>query len=229
MADGAPETMPPLAVDTTEIKEQLIKAAAKIVLAVIVVILMTAWISWPRKTAIAKKLMTRDRRSVVKYAGKAPAPVVQRAFEAAIHAPNHFLNEPWRFRILGPQTVKKIIALNEAKAELFEGVPGWLMVSVVPTAGDTKWNPKALEDHAATACAVQNFMLSLAAEGCASKWMTGAMGIPPSKLMEVAGADEATEHFMGILFFGRPAKPTDTMDVPKRKKGLGEPVLTTLP
>ena len=44
--DGAPETMPPLAVDTTEIKEQLIKAAAKIVLAVIVVILMTAWISW---------------------------------------------------------------------------------------------------------------------------------------------------------------------------------------
>ena len=94
MADGAPETLPPITVDTTEIKEQLIKAAAKIVLAVIVVILMTAWISWPRKTAIAKKLMTRDRRSVVKYAGKAPAHAVQRAFEAAIHAPNHFLNEP---------------------------------------------------------------------------------------------------------------------------------------
>jgi hypothetical protein len=125
----------------------------------------------------------------------------------------------WRFRILGKETVAKIIALNDAKAELFEGVPGWLMVSVVPTAGDAKWNPKALEDHAATACAVQNFMLSLAGEGYASKWMTGAMGIPPTKLMELAGADEATEHYMGVIFFGRPASPTATMAVPKRKSG----------
>ena len=165
---------------------------------------------------------------MVKYSGPAPAPAVQRALEAAVHAPNHFLNEPWRFRILGPATVAKIIALNEGKKELFEGVPGWLMVSVVPTAGDTKWNAKALEDHAATACAVQNFMLSLASEGYATKWMTGAMGIPPTKLMELAGADEATEHFMGILFYGEPATPTAQMAVPKRKLGLAEPVLMTL-
>ena len=117
----------------------------------------------------------------------------------------------------------------DIKKEMFEGVPGWLMVTVVPTAGDTKWNPKALEDHAATACAVQNFMLSLASEGLGSKWMTGAMGIPPPKLMELVGADEATEHFMGIVFFGRPQAPMSEMPVPKRKTGLAEPVLTTLP
>ena len=108
-------------------------------------------------------------------------------------------------------------------------MPGWMLVTVVPTAGETKWNPKALEDHAATACAVQNFMLSLASDGYGSKWMTGAMGSPASKLMEVCGVDEAAEHFMGIIFFGTPAAATSGMPVPKRKVGLAAPVLATLP
>ena len=184
---------------------------------------------WPSKKAIAKKLLTRDRRSVVKYSGAVPGAAVNRALQAAIHAPNHFINEPWRFRVLGKETIDRIIALNDAKKELFEAVPGWLMVSVQPTAGDTKWNPKALEDHAATACAVQNFMLSLASEGYATKWMTGAMGIPPAKLLEVVQVSEQNEHFMGIIFYGKPAEKTDTMAVPKRKVGLGEPVLHILP
>lgn len=146
---------------TMDIKEDLIKAAARIVLAVIAVLCVTIFFLWPTKRETARAVITKDRRSVVKYKGAVPAPTLERALTAAIHAPNHFLNEPWRFRVLGPATVAKLVALNEAKREIFEGVPGWLMVSVVPTAGDTLWNPKALEDHAATACAVQNFMLSL--------------------------------------------------------------------
>ena len=241
---------------TMDIKEDLIKAAARIVLAVIAVLCVTIFFLWPTKRETARAVITKDRRSVVKYKGAVPAPTLERALTAAIHAPNHFLNEPWRFRVLGPATVAKLVALNEAKREIFEGVPGWLMVSVVPTAGDTLWNPKALEDHAATACAVQNFMLSLgecarvrrccshvasfssshvpplcvraASESCGSKWMTGALGIPPAKIMEAVGVD-AAEHFMGIVFFGKPAVPTASMAVPARKKGLGEPVLTKLP
>ena len=57
----------------------------------------------------------------------------------------------------------------------------------------------ALEDHAATACAVQNFMVSLASEGFGSKWMTGALAIAPDALMELVGAGE-DERFMGIIF-----------------------------
>lgn len=72
-------------------------------------------------------------------------------------------------------------------------------------------------------------MLSLASEGCATKWMTGAIGLPPATLFETVGADQKAEHFMGIIFFGKPAEPTEVMPVPKRKKGLAEPVLTTLP
>ena len=101
-ADGA-------AMDSSaEVKEQLIKAAAKIILSVIVVILVTAYFAWPSSTALAKKLLTKMRRSVVKYKGPAPAAAVQRAFEAAIHAPNHFLNEPWRFRLVGSAGKKKL-------------------------------------------------------------------------------------------------------------------------
>ena len=105
-----------------DVQEQLIKAAARIVLAVIVVLCVTVYLFVPSKAATVKKLLTRDRRSVIKYSGPAPAAVVERALDAAIHAPNHFLNEPWRFRVLGSETVKKIIALNEGKKELFASV-----------------------------------------------------------------------------------------------------------
>jgi len=236
MAAASPDPMEMLKAATSseaEMKEELIKASARIVLSVILGLTAVFFLFWPSKKGIVKQLITRERRSVVKYKtgvdGKVPGFVVTRSLEAAIHAPNHFLNEPWRFRVLGPETVKKIVVLNEAKKELFEGVPGWMLVSVVLTPGDTKWNPKALEDHAATACAVQNFMLALASEGFASKWMTGAMGIPAAKLLEVAGVAEKDEHFMGILFMGKPATPTAKMDVPKRKVGIAEPVLTRLP
>lgn len=143
-------------------KEQLIKASARIVLAVIVVLCVTFYLYMPTKKQLVQQVITRDRRSVIKFKGKVPMPAVLRALRAAIHAPNHFLNEPWRFRLLGPETQKKILQLNESKRELLESVPGWLMVSVVPTPGESKWNVKALEDHAATACAVQKCALPCA-------------------------------------------------------------------
>lgn len=214
---------------TDDVNEQLIKASARIIFAVIIVVLVTVYLFWPSKKDTVKQVITRDRRSVIKYKGAVPAAAVQRALNAAIHAPNHFLNEPWRFRMLGKETRDRITALNDSKRELFEGIPGWMMVSFVPTAGDEKWNPKALEDHAATACAVQNFMLSLASEGYASKWMTGAMGIPSNKLLETVQVSPSQEHFMGVIFFGKPEKPTSQMDVPKRKQGLNDNVLINLP
>ena len=143
-------------------KEQLIKASARIVLAVIVVLCVTVYLYMPTKKQLVQQVITRDRRSVIKFKAKVPMPAVHRALRAAIHAPNHFLNEPWRFRLLGPETQKKILQLNESKRELLESVPGWLMVSVVPTPGESKWNVKALEDHAATACAVQKCALPCA-------------------------------------------------------------------
>lgn len=175
--------------------------------------------------------LTRLRRSVMKFSGPPTPGAVDRALIAAIHAPNHFLNEPWRFRILGKQAIEKICCLNENKRELFAQVPLMLMVSVVPTAAESgeRWNPKSLEDHAATACATQNFMLSLASEGVGSKWMTGALGIPGDRLLKLVGANKEVaneEHFMGLVFVGKPSTRLNKMKIPPRKIGLEEPVLT---
>ena len=98
---------------------------------------------------------------------------MRRALDAAILAPNHFMSEPWRFRLLGPETRDRVIALADAsKHEFFAAVPApWLMVTLVPKqddSADEKWHKLALEDHAACAAAVQNFMLSLASEGYGS-------------------------------------------------------------
>ena len=170
------------------------------------------------------------RRSVVAYKQQeVPAEVVQRALEAAILAPNHFLTEPWRFYLIGPEARTRLLALNPAKQETFEKVPGWMIVTLVPSelaADGSLSTKKGLEDHVAVACAVQNFMLSLAADGVASKWMTGALGSPPEAVMRAVGADAATEHFMGAIWYGFPEAPLSAdAKAPARKKGL-EGVLT---
>ena len=95
------------------------------------------------------------RRSVVKYDAKAVDPAVtQKALEAAILAPNHFLSEPWRFYTCGPETKAKLCGLNEDKRKMAEGVPEWL---VVTCASEHALDEKlGLEDHAAVACATQS-------------------------------------------------------------------------
>ena len=59
------------------------------------------------------------RRSVAKYdtAKPVPAEATERALQAAILAPNHFLSEPWRFYTCGPDTKAKLCALKEDRAD----------------------------------------------------------------------------------------------------------------
>ena len=113
--------------------------------------------------------------------------------------------------------------LNEDKRKAAEGVPEWLVVTL---ASEHKLTEKlGLEDHAATACAVQNFMLSLAGEGIASKWMTGALGAPPEAVLKCVGAGRG-EKLMGAIWYGYPSKAlSEDATAPRRKKGL-EGVLT---
>merc|ERR1712087_259665 len=88
---------------------------------------------------------------------------------------------------------------------------------------------KGLEDHAAVACAIQNMMLSFSDDGVGSKWMTGALGIPPEQILEAVGSDAANERFMGAIWYGYPAKPLDPeANAPPRKLGL-EGVLKKMP
>mmetsp|Transcript_96484 Transcript_96484/g.191151 ORF Transcript_96484/g.191151 Transcript_96484/m.191151 type:complete len:203 (+) Transcript_96484:43-651(+) len=170
----------------------------------------------------------QTRRSVVKYDMSKPVPqeVTDKALEAAILAPNHFLSEPWRFYTCGKDTKGKLCGLNEDKRKMAEGVPEMLVVTL---ASEHAISEKlGLEDHAAVSCAIQNFMLSLAADGVASKWMTGALGAPPEDVVAAVGAPDG-EKLMGVIWYGFPATPlSEDAKVPKRKKGL-DGVLKRLP
>jgi len=176
----------------------------------------------------------RMRRSVVKYdtTRAVPEDVLRRALEAAVLAPNHFLTEPWRFYVAGEATRAALVAMNPKKHEMFSAVPGWLIVTMAhsdPDAQSYQCSTKGREDYAATACAVQNLMLSLSAEGVGSKWMTGALGVAPERVLEVVGADAQKEIFVGAIWYGYPAQPLSPVNpAPERKRGLAG-VLTTLP
>ena len=145
-----------------------------------------------------------------------------------------FLSEPWRFRLLSSAQKELIINLTkfDGKKPLFKAVPQMMVVSMVPHSGAKEWgNIKAMEDHAATACAVQNFMLYLASCGYGTKWMTGAMGIDGETILsKVCGLEDTAveqEHYMGVIIMGSPTQALDTINPPKRKKGLDNGIFTS--
>ena len=71
-------------------------------------------------------------------------------------------------------------------------------------------------------------MLSLAADGVGSKWMTGALGAAPEDVLACVGAG-ADEKLMGAIWYGYPAKAlAEDAKSPPRKKGL-DGVLTACP
>merc|ERR1711997_482971 len=125
---------------------------------------------------------------------------------------------------LGPEAVEKIKSLNEDKAKLFSGVPGWMVFSVKTEHLDEDGGISAklaLEDHATVACAIQNFMQSLAEDGIGSKWMTGALGIDPVEIAKVAGAPE-DEKMVGMIWYGKSAKDLGELKAPKRKLSVDD-------
>ena len=77
---------------------------------------------------------------------------------------------------------------------------------------------KPLEKHLRTVEGLDK-MSSVASEGYGSKWMTGALGVPPALLLAEVGAG-ADEHFMGVVWMGVPAAGLRTMKAPTRKQGL---------
>jgi len=219
------------------IPENLVNETTILVLIAVVAILVLQYLNGGAldKEETVRRVLMVERRSVEKYSGAAEKSQIMRALECAIRAPNHWLSEPWRFRLLGDKGKAKLGELADKfkSTGAFGSVPDFLVVSIAPikarngkTADFNNWNVNALEDHAACACAIQNFMLACASMGIATKWMTGKMGIAGNAILaECCGVTEDEgEHYMGTILIGEPAVPTSTMKVPERKTGLGQPV-----
>jgi len=167
--------------------------------------------------------LIRGRRSISRFR---PDPVPRRLILAALDAgrwaPNHHLTEPWRFRLLGPQTREAVVERNAelvaasqgaaagaAKRERWAAIPGWLVVSC-ERSGDPR---REQEDHAACACALQNVALYLWSAGVGMKWTTGPVTRDPA-FHDLIWLDPEAESVVGLIWYGYPDESPDAVRQP---------------
>ena len=142
-------------------------------------------------------------RRTHKAFGAEPVPreTLLELFEVARLAPNHHLTQPWRFRVLGPETVA---ALKEcggpSEAVKLERAPTLVVASAV-LSGELLQDE---EDVCATAAAIMLVLLAATERGLASYWRTPAF-LRTARGREVAGLPSG-ERVLGLLHFGAPVR-----------------------
>jgi nitroreductase len=112
----------------------------------------------------------RTRRTHKVY-GPEPVPreTLDELFELARWAPNHNLTNPWRFRVLGPESLGRLKeAAGEEAAAKLDRAPTLVVVSVAES-GDPVQDE---EDYAAGAVAAYIVLLAAHARGLAGYWRT---------------------------------------------------------
>ena len=162
----------------------------------------------------------RGRRSIGKLNGDIDDAQIRELVEAAIHAPNHKLTEPWRFTVVRGDARARLgeaWAACEAARTTLTGADrdAYLrreaqkplrapVLIVVSTRTDA--DPiVALEDFAATAAAVENLLLAAHARGYGAMWRTGAMAYD-ERINEHLGLAQS-DRIIAIVYLGRAAMP----------------------
>jgi nitroreductase len=155
----------------------------------------------------------RTRRTHKQY-GVAPVDraTLEELLDLARFAPNHRLTQPWRFRVLGPETLALLkAAAGEKEAAKLDRAPT-LVVASAALSGDPVQDE---EDLHATACAVYAVLLAATARGLASYWRT------PAALREDAGRRAlglpTDERFVALIHLGErvadpPLKERDALE-----------------
>jgi nitroreductase len=142
----------------------------------------------------------RTRRTHKAYgADPVPREQLEELFELARWAPNHNLTNPWRFRVVGPESRRalKLAAGLEAAAKL-DRAPTLVVASQVRS--DDAIQDE--EDLCAVAAAISYVLLGAHARGLAGYWRTpavlrsregrDAVGVPPG------------ERVLGLIHLGPP-------------------------
>ena len=122
---------------------------------------------------------------------------LEELFELARWAPNHNLTNPWRFRVLGPETLRhlKAAAGPEAAAKL-DRAPTLVLVTVKQS-GDALQDE---EDLCATAVASYIVLLAAHARGLAGYWRTPAVLRTPEG--RAAAGLEDNERMVALIHLG---------------------------
>jgi nitroreductase len=119
--------------------------------------------------------------------------------DLARFAPNHHLTQPWRFRMLGPETRGRIEhAAGEKEAMKLRRAPT-LVLATATLSGDPLTDE---EDLHATAAAVYAVLLGATGRGLASYWRTPAC-FSEQPVREVLGL-EAAERVVALIHLGPP-------------------------
>jgi nitroreductase len=146
----------------------------------------------------------RTRRTHKAF-GAEPVPreTVEELLSLARFAPNHLLTQPWRFRVLGPETLARLAAAgNPGELAKLQRAPTLVVVSAKLSA--EPW--LAAEDLHATAAAAYIVLLAAHARGLASYWRTPKV-LQSRHGQEAIGMAE-DEEFVGLIHLGpRTAEP----------------------
>jgi nitroreductase len=112
----------------------------------------------------------RSRRTHKQY-GSEPVDeqTVRELLDLARYAPNHHLTQPWRFRVIGPETRRQLEELTGKKEAKKLGRAPTLVLATAALSGDPLRDE---EDLQATGAAVYAVLLGATARGLASYWRT---------------------------------------------------------
>ena len=142
----------------------------------------------------------RTRRTLKAF-GQDPVPreVVEELLDLARWAPNHHVTEPWRFRVVGPETLGRLKAAAGPEAATKLDRAPTLVVSSAVLSGDPECDE---EDLHAVGVATYIVLLAAHARGLAGYWRT------PAVLRTAAGRAavglEENERFVGLIHLGAP-------------------------
>jgi nitroreductase len=152
----------------------------------------------------------RSRRTHKAYAREpVDRDTLDQLLELARWAPNHHLTIPWRFRVLGPETLGRLkhAAGPEAAAKL-DRAPTLVAASVVQS-GDPVQDE---EDLCAAAAATYIVLLAAHARGLAGYWRTPDVLRTPAG-REAVGLPDG-ERFIGLIHLGPPRQEREAPERP---------------
>jgi nitroreductase len=162
----------------------------------------------------------RARRTHKQYAPYAVAEeTLRELLDLARFAPNHHLTQPWRFRVLGPETRGRLErVVGEKEAAKLRRAPT-LVLATAQLSGEPQTDE---EDMLAVGCAVYAVLLGATARGLASYWRTpGAFG--DDEVRALLGLD-AAERVVALIHLGEPAS-----DPPEKSREPLDRCLSFLP
>ena len=142
-----------------------------------------------------------EARRTHKAFGSEPVPreVLLELLEVARLAPNHHLTQPWRFCVLGPETLVRLKqAAGSVEAPKLDRAPTLVVASVHLTGAQQQDE----EDVCATACAIYTVLLGAHARGLAAYWRTPRV-LRTKAGREAVGLPEG-ERFLGLIHLGTP-------------------------